>query len=102
VPNAALKWLAFLFHIWNAPSSILGLRSVAPSMQISGYGLKIGHYRFLPQASETVIHSDSPIEVCIAYKLTLCIFLTEYHAMEVYWGNGFIAPRIFDLGTRWR
>jgi hypothetical protein len=22
--------------------------------------------------------------------------------MKAYWGSGFIAPRIFDLGTRWR
>jgi hypothetical protein len=33
-------------------------------------------------------------------KLSLC-FLTEHHAMA-YWGNGGIAPRILDLGTRWR
>jgi hypothetical protein len=29
-------------------------------------------------------------------------FLTEHHAMKVYWGSGGIAPRILDLGTRWR
>jgi hypothetical protein len=28
--------------------------------------------------------------------------LTEHYVMKVYWGNGCIAPRILDLGTRWR
>jgi hypothetical protein len=28
--------------------------------------------------------------------------LTEHHAMKTYWGTGGIAPRILDLGTRWR
>jgi hypothetical protein len=32
--------------------------------------------------------------------LSLC--LTKYHAMKTYWGSGGIAPRILDLGTRWR
>jgi hypothetical protein len=26
-------------------------------------------------------------------------FLTEHHAMKVYWGSGCIAPCILDLGT---
>jgi hypothetical protein len=29
-------------------------------------------------------------------------FLTQYHAMEVYWGNGSIYPPFLDLGIRWR
>jgi hypothetical protein len=33
-------------------------------------------------------------------KLSLC--LTKHHAMKAYWGSGGIAPRILDLGTRWR
>jgi hypothetical protein len=28
--------------------------------------------------------------------------LTEYHAIKAYWESGGIAPRIIDLGTRWR
>jgi hypothetical protein len=29
--------------------------------------------------------------------------LTEHHTtMKAYWGSGSIAPRILDLGTRWR
>jgi hypothetical protein len=28
--------------------------------------------------------------------------LTEHYAMKAYWGSGGIAPRILDLGTRWR
>jgi hypothetical protein len=33
-------------------------------------------------------------------KFSLC--LTEHHSMKAYWGSGCIAPRILDLGTRWR
>jgi hypothetical protein len=29
-------------------------------------------------------------------------FATQHHAMEAYWESGGIAPRILDLGTRWR
>jgi hypothetical protein len=36
----------------------------------------------------------------IKVKLSLC--LTKHHAMKSYWGSGGIAPRILDLGTRWR
>jgi hypothetical protein len=32
--------------------------------------------------------------------LSLC--LTKHHPMKTYWGSGGIAPRILDLGTRWR
>jgi len=28
-------------------------------------------------------------------------YSTEYHAMKTYWGNGGIASRTLDLGTRW-
>jgi hypothetical protein len=28
--------------------------------------------------------------------------LSLYHAMKTYWGSGGIAPRILDLGIRWR
>jgi hypothetical protein len=28
--------------------------------------------------------------------------VTKHHVIEMYWGNGGIAPRILDLGTRWR
>jgi hypothetical protein len=33
-------------------------------------------------------------------KLSLC--LTKHHAIKAYWGTGVIAPRILNLGTRWR
>jgi hypothetical protein len=29
-------------------------------------------------------------------------FLTEYHAMDAYWGSGGTSPRILDLGTKWK
>jgi hypothetical protein len=31
---------------------------------------------------------------------SLC--LTKHYDMKAYWGSGSIAPRILDLGTRWR
>jgi hypothetical protein len=36
----------------------------------------------------------------VKVKLSLC--LTKHQAMKTYWGSGGIAPRILDLGTRWR
>jgi hypothetical protein len=30
------------------------------------------------------------------------LILTEHHAMKAYWGSGGTAPRILDLGIRWR
>jgi hypothetical protein len=39
-------------------------------------------------------------EVKVKAKLSLC--LTKHHAMKRYWESGGIAPRILDLGTRWR
>jgi hypothetical protein len=30
------------------------------------------------------------------------VLSTEHHAMKAYWGSRGIAPRIIDLGTRWR
>jgi len=30
------------------------------------------------------------------------LILTEHHAMKLYWGSGSTAPRILDIGTRWR
>jgi hypothetical protein len=33
-------------------------------------------------------------------KLSLC--LAKHYAMKTYWGSGGIAPRILDVGTRWR
>jgi hypothetical protein len=35
-------------------------------------------------------------------KVVSVLFLTEHHAMKAYWGSGSRAPRILDLGTRWR
>jgi hypothetical protein len=35
-------------------------------------------------------------------KLKLSLCLTKHHAMKTYWWSGGIAPRILDLGTRWK
>jgi hypothetical protein len=48
-----------------------------------------------------VLNSSIPDEVKgKEVKLSLC--LTKHHTMKMYWGSGGIAPRILDLGTRWR
>jgi hypothetical protein len=44
----------------------------------------------------TVEIQDGKVKV----KFSLC--LTKHHAMKLYWGNGGVASRILDLGTRWR
>jgi hypothetical protein len=36
----------------------------------------------------------------VKVKLSMC--LTKHQAMKRYWASGGIAPRILDLGTRWR
>jgi hypothetical protein len=38
--------------------------------------------------------------VRVKVKLSLC--LIKHHGMKTYCGSGCIAPRILDLGTRWR
>jgi hypothetical protein len=35
-------------------------------------------------------------------KVQLSLCWTKHHAMKAHWGSGGIAPRILDLGTRWR
>jgi hypothetical protein len=35
-------------------------------------------------------------------KAVSVLFLTEHNAMKAYWGSESIAPRVLDLGTRWR
>jgi hypothetical protein len=35
-------------------------------------------------------------------KVNLSLCLTEHHVMKTYWGSGYIAPRILELGTGWR
>jgi len=42
------------------------------------------------------------VKVKVKVKRSLCFFLTEHPAMKAYWGGEDIAPRILDLGTRWR
>jgi hypothetical protein len=46
------------------------------------------------------IWKDNIRMVKVKIKLPLC--LTKHHAMKTYWGSGGIAPRILDLGIRWR
>jgi hypothetical protein len=43
------------------------------------------------------------IHVCVCVKVKVkSLYLTKHHAMKTYWGCRGIAPRIPDLGIRWR
>jgi hypothetical protein len=42
------------------------------------------------------------VKVKVKGKVVPVIFLSDHHAMKAYWGNGSIAPRILNIGTRWR
>jgi hypothetical protein len=35
-------------------------------------------------------------------KVKLYLYLTKYHAIEVYWGVEVYLHAFFDLGTTWR
>jgi hypothetical protein len=39
------------------------------------------------------------VPLALQYGITL---LSDLHTMKAYLGSGGIAPRILDLGTRWR
>jgi hypothetical protein len=54
---------------------------------------------FVSQPAE--FSSESPTSINLV-KVKLSLFLTKHHAMKAYWGRRGIAPRILDLGTRWR
>jgi hypothetical protein len=36
------------------------------------------------------------------YEVKLPLFLTKHNTIKIYWESAGIAPRILDLGTRWR
>jgi hypothetical protein len=38
----------------------------------------------------------------VKVKVKLSLFLAKHYSMKTYSGSGGIAPRILDLGTRWR
>jgi len=40
-------------------------------------------------------------KVKLKVKLSLS-FLTEHHAITIYFGSGGLAPHILDVATRWR
>jgi hypothetical protein len=54
---------------------------------------------------ELYLHSSSTPSWCGKGKVVpvLFFFSVEHHAMKAYWGGGGgIAPRVLDLGTKWR
>jgi hypothetical protein len=59
--------------------------------------LNTGKHHFRDLGIDGSIKIDLQV---IEVKLSRC--LTKHHAIKEYWGSGDIAPRIFDLGTRWR
>jgi hypothetical protein len=47
-----------------------------------------------------LIDDDDDDDINVNVKVSLR--LTKHHAMKTYYGSGGIAPRILDLGNRWR
>jgi hypothetical protein len=55
-------------------------------------------------ASRPVLGPTQPLFQWVKVKIEVkssCV-LTRHHAQKAYWASGGIAPRILDLGTRWR
>jgi hypothetical protein len=42
------------------------------------------------------------MKVKVKNEVERVLFLTEHRALKAYLGSGVRAPRILDLGTRWR
>jgi hypothetical protein len=54
-----------------------------------------------PRSVVTILTENAgSYELFMKVKLSLC--LTKHHPMKTYWGSRGIAPRILDIGTRWR
>jgi hypothetical protein len=48
------------------------------------------------------VRGSSDPKVISSVKVKLSLYLTKNKAMKTYWGSEGIAPRILDLGTRWK
>jgi hypothetical protein len=82
------------------------LHAFSPSALYGGEWSALRTGRFIPVEGALVTLWR---EVCVgptaglgAVKVKLSQCLTKHHAMKTYWGSGDIAPRILDVGTRWR
>jgi hypothetical protein len=49
-----------------------------------------------------IIPSVEGIKVKVRGKVVPVLLLTKHHTMKASCGSGGIAPRILELGTRWR
>jgi hypothetical protein len=38
----------------------------------------------------------------VKVHVKLSLRLTKHHATKTYWGSECVAPRVLDLGTRWK
>jgi hypothetical protein len=63
--------------------------------------ISIQQYRN-PLYENIEIHFPSRVKVNVNVKIKSLYFLTENHPIKAYWGSRGTAPRILDLGTRWR
>jgi hypothetical protein len=72
------------------------------SPEIFGYNLLHLASKYTETAtSEEVSHIMLILIIYMKVKVkSLC--LTKHRTMKTYWGSGCKAPRILDLGTRWR
>jgi hypothetical protein len=75
-------------HVWYQPNLVLWVYTESCRANLNS-----AH-----RLNATTALSDIMVQV----ELSLCFFKTEYHAMKAYGRSGDIAPRILDLGTKWR
>jgi hypothetical protein len=64
--------------------------------KIRKYLLLYSSIIIFPSASQNVKYHDInvKVKVKVKVKLPLCFFLTEHHAIKVYWGSESIVPLI--------
>jgi hypothetical protein len=62
----------------------------------TGYKVSLGE-NFRVRGAQIIPHNKVKLKVKVK-----SLYLTKHHAMNTFRGSGVIAPRILDLGNRWR
>jgi hypothetical protein len=55
----------------------------------------------LPATNDEMYSSETRHTNSLFIKIKLTLYLIKYHPMKTYGGSRVIAPRTFNLGTRW-
>jgi hypothetical protein len=86
------------FSVIRSPNYGFANWNVLPYMSMSLFSPSFRPMAGLKSRWNQLIFIADPVSSKV--KLSLC--LTKHHTLKAYWGSGGIAPRILDLGTRWR